>query len=308
MNKYLVIINKFAGKGRVINSLPKLSNFFTNHPSKPEVVYTQYPKHATEYVATHGSDFNFIVSVGGDGTLNEVVNGILLNGARPTVGVIPIGSGNDFAYNLNLLRDKLTSNLTYLFSKEPVISEVDIGSIQIKNDDEVIVNRYFINCCGVGFDAFVAYLNQSQLFFKGNISYIISIFKALMQYKPIIGTLTLDKSLIFDDQKLFVAVGNGVRAGGGLYLTPRAVVDDNFLDASIVDFIPRLKLVRKLPLALFNKLERVKEAQFYKFKEFYLNLKSPAYVHADGEILSNRAKEISINLQSKRLNFIRQVN
>jgi diacylglycerol kinase family enzyme len=101
-----------------------------------------------------------------------------------------------------------------------------------------------------------------------------------------------------------VSVGNGVCSGGGFYLNPYAIINDGVLDISIFDNITRRRLLTALPLALFNKLDKVPEAKMHTTDYADIKLKNPYFVHCDGEIITNTLKEAKITIQKKAIKII----
>lgn len=302
MNKYLVIINPKAGKGRGLKASPAIKDFLNSRNLDHHIEFSKAPGHITKIVKDLSAGFTHLVAVGGDGTLNEMVNGFDLN-AEKVLGVLPIGSGNDFARNLNLSKN-LSANLEYIFSPAPALRNFDIGEIFFEEQSEREGRRHrFINSVGVGFDALVADLHQNSRFFSGIASYVAAVFKALIKYRLMQIRIHVDEKII-EGQKLLVCVGNGITSGGGFYLTPKAVIDDKKLDICIIDRVSRLKLVKSLPKALINKLDSVPEALMLLFNELKITLEEPYIAHADGEIISRNIKELTINLLPNKIKVI----
>ena len=164
-------------------------------------------------------------------------------------------------------------------------------------------NKRMINSFGVGFDAKVAYYNQHEKTFSGTMSYIYSILKALFEFSKINVTATLNGKSITNNA-LFCAVGNGKTIGGGLYLMPQAIIDDDLLNLSIVSIKSRFKLLQLFPKALTNKLSGRKELSEHTFTNLDLELKDPFYAHIDGEIISDNAKYINVKLSNEKINFM----
>lgn len=301
MKKYDIIVNPVAGKGKLINLIKNLEVYCKENQSHCQFRYTNAPGHATELASTIDNNVSHLIICGGDGTINEVINGLKLPDA-PILGILPIGSGNDFAKELKL--SKLGKNLfNKLFNYTTIITS-NVGHVSIKNVNHSQITKYFINSCGIGFDAHVAYLNQSHKTLSGLFSYILSIFRAITKLKPLLFDISCENLVEKNIKKILISIGNGKTAGGGLYLTPNAKIDDDKLDITLLDVIPRLKLILKLPLAIFNRLESQKNVQFFRFDRAEIFLHTPYYIHCDGELLSKDAKEISIRVFEKKLKFI----
>ncbi len=303
MKKTLIIVNPKAGKGNGEKSLPVIKKFIRENNSDATIVITERPHHATEIVNENQSNYNRIIGVGGDGTLNEIINGIDLDSTeKPVLGVIPIGSGNDFARMLGLKKD-IRQNLELIFNHAPVKS-IDVGDIKFTEKNvNGSKSHKFLNGLGIGFDAYVAYINQHSKQFSGLISYIFAVIKALINLKDMPVRIKLDNSIILG-KKLLIAVGNGKTHGGGFFLNPDAEIDDNKLDLTVIDKLNKLQIMKKLPLALFNKLETAKEVTMYKFKEIEIEIEEPYYVHTDGEIISDKISSLEVKCLKNAINVI----
>ncbi len=304
MEKIYFIVNPASGKGRGNKIIPRLKSILNRNPVKHEIIITEGPNHATDICKDISDNSSgVIVSVGGDGTLNEVINGLNLE-KENTIGVLPIGSGNDFIKNIGLKKIFDHDIDLILNNKNRKYITVDIGIVEyFRKNSASRETKIFSNAVGIGFDAQVAHLNQNNKKLSGIISYIHAVFRSLKSLKY------LDLSLKFNDleingHKLLVTVGNGISSGGGFYLNPYAIVDDGLLDITIVDKISKPRLVQALPKALFNKLETVAEAKMYKSKAAMLKLNFPAYVHTDGESLGNDIVELNIQIIEKKVKFI----
>lgn len=300
--KTLFIVNPESGKGRGGKLLGRIEQYIDLNGINCSVRITKYRGHATKIIREESADYPKIVVAGGDGTLNEVINGLDLTVGNK-IGLLPIGSGNDFAKALGLPKS-FKDNLKLVFSDDARLISADIGQVSIFNEKEELIriNR-FSNSCGIGFDAYVAHLNQTNKVFSGLTSYIVAVFRALWEHNSVTIEAIFDERT-FEGEKLFISIGNGETAGGGLYLTPGAIIDDGYLNYTIVEKISRLKLLKYLPLAVINRLAGIKYVQMDKFKHAVITLREPFYVHNDGELVSNSASIIRIESLNSQLKFI----
>ncbi len=299
---YLILINPAAGNWRgakVINSIKKyLSHKRINH----HIEISQFPGHISELVKNLSKNFTHLISVGGDGTINELINGIDINSLN-TIGLLPIGTGNDFARNLNLYKN-LYQNLDLIFNSNKHYS-FDIGqTIIYENENTIKKSHRFINSLGIGFDALVAKINQKSKHLSGLISYLYAVILALIKRKDIVVEIELDNKTKLFGKKLLITIGNGLTTGGGFYLTPEAKINDNQLDICIIDSVSTIKILRSLPKALLNKLSEVNEASILKFTNAKIIIKEPALIHTDGEIISECAKKIEVSILKNELKII----
>ncbi len=298
--KIAVIINPESGKGKGRKFFDEVKDLYSKNPSI-EFFLTKKPLHASE-IAQNVLNYDRIIICGGDGTLHEVINGFDVS-SKAVLGLIPIGSGNDFSLSFHKRKFKPFELFDYYLSDAPKLRSVNFGEIKIIDSNKKEFSKRMINSFGVGFDAKVAYYNQNNKVLSGTMSYIVAILKSLLEFSSVYFDANIDNNKI-SGNALFCAVGNGRSIGGGLYLMPNAKIDDNFLDVSIVSLKSRFKLLTLLPKAMSNSLETRRELFQKRFNKLSLTLKVPFYAHIDGEVITDCAEEININLAGKKLNFM----
>ncbi len=278
--------------------------FLTDNLSKVNIDYqiceTQKPGHASEIASELPQDIDVLVAVGGDGTLNEIINGI--DPQRNLVlGLIPAGSGNDFALNLGLSRDPEDS-LNVLFNSEVVCKNIDIGAVEISNANGDISRKRFINSLGIGFDSKIAYLYNKNHFLTGLSGYLFAGLRALFDFRYINMDISTEQEN-FSGDKLLLTVSNGKTSGGGFYLTPAAKINDKMLDYCAVDPVSRFKLLRSFYSAINKNIESNREVRLGNLKNGRIKLGIPYYIHTDGEPVA-KVTELKITMIHSNLNFI----
>ena len=289
--EHLFIINPEAGKGRSLEYIERIKNYFkdVNEPYYIEV--TQYPGHATEVVKSYTSSKNYrVYAVGGDGTLNEVLNGIV--GTGSVLAVIPCGSGNDFVKNLigeESIEDIFISTLR---GKEKYI---DLGKIN---------NRYFINISSVGFDSEVVYSANTFKKLKyvtGSTAYILGIIATLFKFKFIKTTITID-GVKLNKEILLAAIANGKCYGGGVKISPKSDISDGIFDLCVVDKVSKLKIFLLFPKAIKGKHESIKQVSFYSGRNISISSSEEFVLNIDGELL--KEKEVNCQLIRKGIRIL----
>jgi YegS/Rv2252/BmrU family lipid kinase len=292
--KYLIIVNPVAGKGKGEKAYRVIKDFLSDKSFDYEIILTERPEHAKEITENKINEFDIVVAVGGDGTNNEIINGLDFEKEK-IFAVVPIGSGNDLVHNYPYPKD-LNDILNTVFKAEIKLMNIDVGQIifkEAKSDEEK--THYFINGLGIGFDAFVAYLNQQNKTLNGIASYILAVGKALKTYKPFEIDFSTEKESV-KGEKMLLAIGNGVSAGGGFYLTPNGIVNDGLLELCVLDTVGKAELMMKLPLALFNKVDKIKQISLSRFQDLTINKISPTFVHADGETVTTELISAKVSL------------
>jgi diacylglycerol kinase (ATP) len=300
MRTYTFIINPMAGKGRGKKLLYGLQDIIRKEFGETEILITQNKMHAYELARERKNiPDRVIVAVGGDGTVNEVGNGLI--GGTSMMSVIPIGSGNDFVKMFSI-PPSIEKAITILKNGRPRIC--DVGWVSITTDDaRRKTERFFLNGIGIGFDAAVANQTTRYKHLKGFPLYVFSVVRTLMNFSTPNMMMSVN-GLSVNGQHFLIAVGNGTCAGGGFYLTPEAEIDDGLLDICLVDNISIPRVLQIFPSVMSGKHKKHKEVHFYKSGELKVVSKQPIMVHADGEVLSTEAREIQISIRPEILTVV----
>lgn len=275
--KHIFIINPVAGKGKTCRLIPEIREYFDNNSSFSTDDYiieiTKYPGHATELASVYSKTVNHrFYSVGGDGTLNEVLNGMAGSGC--SLAAIPAGSGNDFIKSF-----PVDSSLKKIIPRTVEGTEqfIDIASAN---------GKFYANISSVGFDAQVVYntMNFKNLpLISGKMAYTLGILSAIKNSssKPL--DIIIDGEQIHADT-LLLAAGNGRFYGGGKMALPEADITDGLLDVCLVESASRLKILALFPKYIKGEHGSLKEVHFYKCRKVVVNSEEPLAMNVDGEI------------------------
>ena len=303
LGKYWIILNPIAGKGKAAKKRPRIERFFNEKGLNYEVHLTRGPGDALETVRSLPlQDNDIVVAAGGDGTCNEVVNGLLRRPPAknpPIMGVLPIGRGNDFSYTPNIPQE-LENALELLVSGNP--QPLDAGFIKGGFFPD---GRYFINGIGIGFDTKVGF-EAAKLKIKSGIAYAIGAIIMLVRFEA-----SPEIQIIYDDKEMtlpcaIVSVVNGRRMGGSFYMGPNAILNDGLLDLCVVR---HQKTRRKLLKVLMNYTKGT-QAQcdgVYMSKAVNFKLKAISgsmACHCDGETVCYEGKELEIKAIPSALRLI----
>jgi len=299
MNQFTFIVNPSAGKGGAKKVFNAIRSDLDGRRIAYEFVETTGPGHATD--AARRAATPAVVSVGGDGTINEVVNG--LNGSTARLGIIPAGSGNDFIKSIGVPR-RPSHALSVLL--EGNTRTVDVGTVRCtpgKEGEGNFGTRLFVNGVGVGFDAAVAARTREIGYLSGTALYILAVLQTLGKYTPPRFTI---RSAAFSREArgLLIAIGNGQCAGGGFYLTPDAAVDDGLLDVCSVDEKNIFQILRLMPKVMRGKHHNVPGVKFFRSNELVISSDEQFYVHADGEIVGANVRRVEIGVRAGQINVI----
>jgi diacylglycerol kinase (ATP) len=282
--KVKLILNPMADLGRAwktANDLRPIAQEFRGELSWSGTVYPTHAIELARQAADEGCDL--VVALGGDGTVHEVVNGLMQIPAdrRPTLGVVPIGSGNDFAYSMGII-SKSPQALANALRAE-TIQTVDLG----KMTDEHGRVEYFDNTIGIGFDAVVTIRSHKLPIVKGFLMYLTAVLQTIiLNHNPAHMQLETE-SQTWEQDVIMLTLCNGQREGGGFMLSPNSKNDDGKLEFLTVDRLSRPAMLRLLPEFINGTHMRFKQVRMGEFKSMKISSDLPLYIHADGEIYTS---------------------
>jgi diacylglycerol kinase (ATP) len=237
-----------------------------------------------------------VVAVGGDGTVQQVAAGLRkAAGTGPTLplGIVSVGSGNDFIKMLNLPLQRPAPAVERLLLATP--RRVDIGRIG---------NRYFTNGAGVGFDAQVAIQASRIRRLRGMALYGWAVLRVVRNLRAPHIRLTLDGTTVADRPLTLVTVGNGACHGGGFWICPGARPDDGLFDICIASELSRARLLRVLPDVMRGTHVGLPEVEILQARRVEIYSPDPLPVHADGEIFSEGTHELELEILPGRLTVL----
>jgi diacylglycerol kinase (ATP) len=291
---HLFIVNPVAGRGNTLKIIPEIEKLMDKHSLPYKVEVTEAPGHATDIAKEYikGGKNLRIYAVGGDGTLNEVLQGVV--GSDACLGIIPAGTGNDFIKSFCAIRDPL--------KLLPFLVHADAVPVDVCKMNE----RYFLNIASAGFDADVVASTQRLKrlpLMKGKIAYIGGILLSLIRKKNIQATFVLDDEAIAMKSLLLAAFANGRFYGGGMSPAPDARPDDGFLDICLIEGMNRLKILMFFPRLIKGTHTKMREVTIRRCRSLTMESPQPVHVNADGEL--SQSTRVEIHLIPKGLKFIK---
>ena len=256
LKTWFVIINPTSGNGSGKKKWPKIKGLLKTYGFSIQFAFTEFDKHSGQIVKTAiEKGFINIISVGGDGTLHNIVNGIMQQRKTPstniTVGVIPIGTGNDWIKTHNIPMN--TEKAIQLIKKGSTKLQ-DVGEIEFANQDKEPV--YFINLAGVGFDGHVVSNIEKYKHF-GVISYLIGALLGLMSFKNFRSKVLFNSKEI-SGKTLMVLIGLCKYSGGGMQLTKSPNPFDGLFDISIAKNFSKVDVIKNISRFLMVILLNIK--------------------------------------------------
>ena len=294
-----LIVNLTAGGGKPDHHLVTVLEYLKEKGLNFKVCITTRQGEAVELAqkaADNGAEL--IISVGGDGTVNEIVNGIMKSKNDPSLGIIPLGWANDFIKSTDIPSDIIEACKILIKGKT---KKIDVG---------VINNQiYFANICGIGFDAEVALLANQMKSKHPNLRILSAFVYVFATVKKLLSPFSYHNVKIkFDGQEihskiLFIAISNGKFYGGRFKITPEAILDDGLLEICLVEEMGRFKYLSIIPKAFKGTHASVKGINFYRAKEVVIQSSEPVLAQVSGEVIEGQ-KKFTITLLPKSLKLI----
>ncbi|MGC9530587.1 MAG: diacylglycerol/lipid kinase family protein [Candidatus Bipolaricaulaceae bacterium] len=243
---------------------------------------TEGPGHATELAArAAAAGAQCVVAAGGDGTVNEVAQSLM--GTDTALGIIPVGSGNDYVRALGIERDVAAAARRIARARARA---VDVGRA---------AGRYYLNSLGMGIDGQIAKDYGRLRFLHGETGYLLTTILEIIRFRPFSVIVEAD-GWSYSGQILTAAVMNGPFAGGGFHLAPEALLDDGLLDVSLLGNYGRLVRFAVLPRTRDGSYLRLKRVHARRTRNFAIRADRPVPVHVDGELLPETVAELCVEL------------
>jgi YegS/Rv2252/BmrU family lipid kinase len=294
--EWLIIVNPNAGNGRGKKDWEKISSLLKKEGLLFTVKFTARKGHAINLtLEALSAGCRKIITVGGDGTLNEVLNGVFTSSSCRTsdvvLSLIPVGTGNDWGRMFGIPLDYgkavriIRENKTLLH---------DVGLINYYNGTEK-KNRYFINIAGLGFESVVVRKTnlQKDKGHGGKLIYFYNLLTSLLSYNNTRAEIIIDGEIIHADV-FSLNVGNGRYCGGGMRQTPRALPYDGLLDVTIIKGMGKFEIIRNLKILYDGTILTHPKIDGYKCKNIKVSSESAMYAEADGESLGQTPVEFNI--------------
>ena len=289
MLKYALILNPNAGRGKGAKLADEIVDLAKTELGNVTLFKTEYVGHAREIASKIKDEFDVLIAAGGDGTVHEIVNGMMFG--RATLAAVPIGSGNDFIKMLDLTKDPAEAINVI---KNNVRKKIDVGQVN---------EQYFPNGVGIGFDAWVVIESSKVRRLRGFLIYLYSVLKTVFAYHNQNILLTVNGKT--EAREIFlIAVGNGRAMGGGFFLTPNAEIDDGLFDICIIRALKKREVFLNLPKAIKGAHISIEQVQMLRADKLKVVSEEGIAVHADGELLGVDLKELDIKILPKILEVI----
>jgi YegS/Rv2252/BmrU family lipid kinase len=304
--KTCVILNPWAGRGSAGQRRGEIEAALREHDVDFDLVLTHSRGGAIELTFQAISrGYTCMAAVGGDGTINEVVNGILgseqQNGSSAALAIIPLGTGSDFVkalpgFEANDVRgavQRIAAGRT---------RPVDVGMVQVEAGAQTL-RRAFINGLGMGIDAQVAVESHNLPNLRGFAVYLVAVMRALAVYKAHVMNVKFDEYEV-RRRLLFASVASGQVQGGGFRMTPDAIIDDGLLDLCIVNKMRLDQIVRHFTQLIEGTHTTLRHVTMGRARQIDVQSNGPIPVATDGEVIATDARRVQVQVLPSAIQLV----
>jgi len=301
--KVKIILNPMADMGNAWRIARDLRSITEQHGGV-DWTGTVYPGHAIELAKQAGEqEYDMVIAMGGDGTVHEVINGLMQVPAekRPILGVVPAGSGNDFSHAISM-SPKSDHALVYTLNHAP--SAVDLGLMT----DEHGKKEYFDNTIGIGFDTVVTIRSHKLPIVRGFLMYLTAVIQTIVLNHNAMTMQIETEDQKWEQSNLLLTMCNGPREGGGFMMAPEAKIDDGILHYAMIKSVSRPMMFRLIPEVMKGTHGRFKQVTMGTCKKMSVSADRPMYIHTDGEIYSGfgtNIRKVTLEVLPNALKVVR---
>jgi len=303
-NKYLIIYNPVAGKGKAGEQLPETRALLAGRGLDHEIRLTTGVWHAACLAREASREgFDVVVAAGGDGTVNETINGLMLSRVRgdeiPAMGVLAAGRGNDFCYGADI-PEQLTACIDALMRDER--RPLDIGLV---TGGDYPDGRYFGNGLGAGFDTIVGLEAAKMKQVRGSMAYVFGAVKSFIKFPaaPFIRVKTADA--VLEGKSHQVSIMNGKRLGGTFFYAPWAESHDGLLDLGVANELTRRSMVKLIMDITKSGHGGNPDMRFSRSARFEITAPDGGLVvHADGETICTNGTSLTVECLPGKVSLV----
>jgi len=306
MPRYKIIVNPVAGRGAGERAISQIERVLSGYGLDFDLVRTERPWHAADLAQEAvAAGYDGVVAVGGDGTANEVLNGLMrtkqAGAGRCVMGMLCVGRGNDFAYGVGIPTD-LEAGCQALAQGH--WRTIDVGRVVGGLYPQ---GRYFGNGIGIGFDAVVGFEAVKMTWLHGFLSYLVAVLKTVfLYYKAPLTTIEYDGQTI-TQPSLMISVMNGRRMGGGFMMAPQGKPDDGLFDLCIAREVSRARIFGLIPHFMRGTQATQEPIRTGRARRVVVTaVEGVLPAHADGETLCTDGRRLELELLPRQIEVIYQ--
>lgn len=308
-DRWFVIVNPVAGSGRGLIDFPQISRLLRNDDIRHDAVFTEHKHHATELTVTAANQgYRKIIVIGGDGTLNEVVNGLFIQKAveprEMLLAVIAVGTGNDWVRTFGIPQH-YSEAIRAIREGRSFLQ--DVGTVTY-TESHYMQTRYMANVAGLGFDAHVisTFNHLKMKGYKGGWMYLYSILKSYFRYKSSGARIWVDDEVVFNDLMFSLAIGICKYNGGGVQQLPNALADDGLLDLTIIRPVHWWHIVFRLKKLFNGDIYQIGHVIHAQGRKVRIEAAPSIQLETDGELMGGTPVEVNIRQRAIRVVVTRE--
>jgi YegS/Rv2252/BmrU family lipid kinase len=306
--RVLVILNPYANHSQAKERTNSVRDALSEANLQYEVAIPGY-RGESERLAASASGFDAVIAAGGDGTVNEVVNGLLAtcgDGPSKPLGILPLGTGNDFSDMTGLPRNLKEAARIIAGGK---VRQIDAGSVSYSSLNGKVGaasdwhSRYFDNSCGIAMEPAVAYEVERMTRLSGNIRYVVGIIRGFLKLRSWQVEVHWDGGC-FVMPTLLLSVANSPRTGGVFNVAPGASLDDGMFDVVFAPEMPKLEVLSILPRLFKGSHVKHQKISTFKTTRLWIRSKPGTPMHVDGELVTDSAKVASYQVLPGKITLL----
>ena len=298
--KYLVVVNLHAGSKKCERDWPEIKSLLLNAGFDMHIVFTEYQNHAMQLAKSliEEKGFKKIIVVGGDGTLNEVVNSVFKQNRFRTmeiqIGLITVGTGNDWG-RMYEIPESYEEQVEILKGELFILQDVGVVKYRHASQED---NRYFANIAGMGYDALVAKKTNvmKQKGRGGALVYMINLVSGLFQYKNTQLEIEADGKLVFSGKVFTMSIGICKYNGAGMMQLPFAIPDDGLFDVTVIRKTTKMRVIKNIKNLYDGSFINMREVETFTGKKFTIR-STPSdklFLETDGESLGHSPLDFEV--------------
>ncbi|MEE4259946.1 MAG: diacylglycerol kinase family protein [Bacteroidales bacterium] len=299
-NKYLVIVNLHAGSKKGERDWPEIKGLLLKAGFDMHIVFSEYQNHALQLIKNliEEEGFKKIIVVGGDGTLNEVVNSVFKQNRFRTmevqIGLITVGTGNDWG-RMYEIPESYKEQVRIIKEERFILQDIGVVKYKHATEDD---NRYFANIAGMGYDALVAKKTNvmKQKGKGGALVYMINLVSGLFQYKNTQLEIEADGKQVFSGKVFTMSIGICKYNGAGMMQLPFAVPDDGLFDVTVIRKTTKLRVIKNIKNLYDGSFINMREVETFTGKKFTIR-STPSdklFLETDGESLGHSPLDFEV--------------
>ena len=285
---WFAVLNPVSGGGRALRDRARIEAALHAHGIECRLSVSEHAGHAVALAREAArSGFGRFIAIGGDGTLHEILNGALAAGVAPTLALVPVGRGDDWARTAGVPRD-IAAAVALIARGRTVAHDIGVAAFDLAGPQG---KRHFINVAGAGFDAFV--VAQTRALRLGRLTYLAGLLRGFATFRA--PRMRIEAGGTVQAERMFLAFAAvGQYCGGGMHVAPGARTDDGLLDVVTVGEIGRLELLLNVRRLFDGTLPQYHKVRVTRSGCVRVEADPPAQVEADGELLGETPVTFSV--------------